>query len=369
MLNIRKPWLIVFCSLTLYSCGGGQNFSEFPGFKEYFTTYVPSDQLPTIAEMELLKDFKPKIFKSINQPEPVDFYKDYISHGTLSINGKKLSDTVSPELLNEHRDNPKARFTYTGNYKSPGTTVIYGRVDRDQVTHKGTDYVFTFLTYNLMFPVSGVLQGLGKLQALGLGISGNLNDWHQLDHYVGVTIALLDNKPVAMTLQQHNYHTSYLLTPDTKQVSVDIAIRSNELYPHTEGETRHPAVSFLSTGNIEFMVTGKNKPMMAGYDITNGESEVSYQLKFLPQTDAFYQFKGSLGKSRLLPGRSGPPGADYATLPGLMPRAVRLVTGFRANDVELEIDLFDALFDRKNFAVRTKAIAPYQDRFFDQINR
>ncbi len=319
--------------------------------------------------MALLAEYKPKIYKSNDQTGPVDFYKDYISHGILFIDGKKLSDSVTSALLNEHRDNPDARFTYTGNYKSPGTTVVYGRVDRDLVAHNGRNHHFTFLTYNLVFPVSGILQGLGKLQALGLGISGNLNDWHQLDHYVGVTIALLENKPVAMTLQQHNYHTTYLLETDTKHVSIDIAIRSNELYPHTKGETKHPGVSFLSTDNIEFVVTGKNKPMMAGYDITKGEAEILYELVFLPQTDAFYQFKGSLGKSRLLPGRSGPPGADYATLPGLMPRAVRLVTGYRGDNPQQEIDLFSHLFDRENFAVRKKAISPYQDRFFEQLDK
>ena len=91
---------------------------------------------------------------------------------------------------------------------------------------------------------------------------------------------------------------------------------------------------------------------------------MTYQLSYLAQTDAFYQFKGSLGKNRLLPGRSGPPGADYATLPGLMPRHIRMVTGYRTNSVETEIELFEKLFDRKNFSVRQPAIKAYKDRFF-----
>ena len=144
-------------------------------------------------------------------------------------------------------------------------------------------------------------------------------------------------------------------------------MRSNELYPHSEKRVQHPAVSFLTPKNLEFIMRGNNKPMMAGFDITHGEEELSYELEFLPQTDAFYQFKGSLGKNRLLPGRSGPPGADYATLPGLMPRHIRLMTGYRTGSPEQEIDLFTQLFDRDNFAIRPQAIDAYKNRFFELV--
>ena len=170
-----------------------------------------------------------------------------------------------------------------------------------------------------------------------------------------------------MTLQQHNYQTTYLLNPDQPDISVDIAMRSNELYTHSSKREMHPAVSFISSDNLEFLVSGNNKPTMSGYDITHGVKEIDYELIYLLQTDAFYQFKGSLGKKRLLPGRSGPPGADYATLPGLMPRHIRLVTGYRTDSVESEIELFDKLFDRKNFAIRPAAIDAYKDRFFEVL--
>ena len=165
-----------------------------------------------------------------------------------------------------------------------------------------------------------------------------------------------------------SYYTTYFLAKNNPNISVDIASRSNELYPHASERTKHPAVSFLTAKNIGFVVSGKNKPLLAGYDITHGEQEVEYKLGFLPQTDAFYQFQGSLGKSRLLPGRSGPPGADYATLPGLMSRVVRLVTGYRTESVELETTLQSALFDRENFAIRPDAITDYKERFFKLLN-
>ena len=45
-------------------------------------------------------------------------------------------------------------------------------------------------------------------------------------------------------------------------------------------------------------------------------------------SDAFYTFKGFLGARRKLPGRDGPPGADFNTLPALKPLASQLLMGF-----------------------------------------
>lgn len=354
-------------SILLSACSGGQNFSQFPGFSEFYNNHPPSDELPNAAETALLDLYKPSIYLANNQPGPVDFYADYIAHGSLTVAGNKLDQTPTRDLLNQYRDEPDAIFEYEGDFKNTGTAVVYARLDTEKTIHKGRSYDFTFLTYNLVFPVSGILQGIGKLQSFGLTFAASLDDWHQLDHYVSASIALLDSKPVAMTLQQHNYQTTYLLNPESPDLAVDIAMRSNELYPHNSSLHKHPAVSFLAPDNIEFLLTDKNKPTMAGYDITSGEKELNYKLVYLPHTDAFYRFQGLLGKRRLLPGRSGPPGADYATLPGLLPRHVRMVTSYRTNNVKKEIELFDALFDRENFAIKPDAISAYKDRFFELL--
>lgn len=364
--NFVKVIGLAIIAATLTACSGGHNFSQFPGFSEYFESNAPIDQTPGSADMALLEKYKPTIYKAKDQREPIDFYQDYISQGKLVIAGKTF-DKVTSEVLNQYRDDPEAHFQYSGNYKQKGSATVYGRIDRQTIQQKGKSYHFTFLTYNLVFPVSGILKELGVMKSLGLSIGGNLNDWHQLDHYVGVTIALLDNIPTAFTLQQHNYHTTYLFEDDNNRVAIDIAMRSNEVYPHKTELTKHPAVGFLSADNIEFLMTGKNKPMMAGYDVTHGEVEVNYQLKVLPQTDAFYQFKGLLGKTRLLPGRSGPPGADYATLPGLMPRTVRLFTGYRSDNLQTEIALFNKLFNKESFVINKEAILPFQIRFLAAI--
>jgi len=353
--------------MALFSCSGGQNFSEFPGFVEHFKQYPPKNTAPTEAEVTLLEQFKPTIFLAKDQRLPVNFYSDYISHGKLLIDGKVVSGQVTPELLNQHRDNPKALFKYTGDYRKAGTPTVFGRIDNEKTKFEDNEYQFTFLSYNLVFPVSGILKGLGALQSFALAVGGNLDDWHQLDHYVAVTVALLDGKAVAATLQQHNYHTTYLLNASDSGFAVDVAMRSNEIYPHSPDLSNHPAVSFLTDKNLEFVLTGNNKSAMAGFDVTHGQQAISYELAFLPQTDAFYQFKGSLGKGRLLPGRSGPPGADYATLPGLMPRLARMVTGYRAGITDEEIALYAQLFDRENFAIRPQAIKAYKDRFFKAL--
>ena len=358
---------IVLICLALTSCSNGQNFSEYPGFVAHFDKFPPKETGPTDSETELLRQFKPQIYIAKGQRQPVDFYADYISQGELRVDGKKISRQVTSELLNEHRDNPRALFIFRGDYRKPGTPKVYARIDQEQTEHDGRQYQFTFLSYNLVFPVSGILQGLGALQSFALTVGGNLNDWHQLDHYVGLSVALLDGKAVAVTLQQHNYQTTYLLDPDQPVIAADVAMRSNELYPHNALQTKHPAVSFLSGDNLEFVMTDSNKPNLAGYDITHGEQQIEYDLVFLPQTDAFYQFKGSLGKSRLLPGRSGPPGADYVTLPGLMPRINRLVAAYRPGPVADDIALYTDLFDRDNFAIRPHAIKAYKDRFFGAL--
>lgn len=108
--------------------------------------------------------------------------------------------------------------------------------------------------------------------------------------------------------------------------------------------------------------------MMAGWDITHGEEEQEYTLKFLPSSDAFYTFKGRLGEQRSLPGRDGPPGAQYVTLPPLMPWANRLVSGFRPGNVEQEREKAAALFDSKNFRISLPALDRYKQDFIKAMN-
>ena len=112
-----------------------------------------------------------------------------------------------------------------------------------------------------------------------------------------------------------------------------------------------------------------DKPTMAGYDLTQPEYEVDYRLVFLPPDDAFYTFKGHLGESRLLPGRDGPPGAQYLTLPPLMPPSHQLITGYRGSDYEREHAKLSKLFEFDNPESVAAALTDYRDDFVAALQK
>ncbi len=344
------------------------NFSSFPGFKRYFEANPPRATVPTEAQQALLKRFRPRIYLAEGQQAPVDFYADYIASGELYVGGKSLGQEIGQSQLNEAIERGDAEFVYKGALPLKGSATVYGRFDIDILEFQGESWPLEFLSYNLVFPSSGLLAKLPLMGKLGLGMISNLSDWHQLDHYVGLTVVLYQQQPIAFYLQQHNYQTTFLVSeqsawPTDNRVAVDVALRSNELYRHSASLQRHPGVSFVSEKTVAFVKTGKHKPIMAGWDVTHGQEELTYQLGYLPPSDAFYQFKGRLGKSRKLPGRDGPPGADYVTLPGLMPYANRLVSGYRPASVEREREKIAALFDSKTFTIRPAALDAYKHDF------
>lgn len=387
----RTVIIISFC-LLLGACSQKETlFSEFPGFDQYLEKNQPSDALPSATEQALLTQYRPRIFMAKGQTRFLDFYADYIASGTLYENDELISENVSQALLNRYKNSIQAEFRHQA-LARPSTPVAYGRVNYDTLEYQNQRYPLTFLSYNMVFAHSGLLKGLSGLQRLAMGVVGDNKDWHQLDHYVGLTIVLHENKPLAVLMQQHNYQTTWLLDlaknnisppstsnlslknqvttlplPADGRIAVDVAIQSNEVYPHHSELTRHPGVSFVDADTVEFFKTGKNMPMMAGWDITHGQQEQDYTLKFLPTSDAFYTFKGRLGEKRSLPGRDGPPGAQYVTLPALMPWANRLVSGFRPGSVEQEKAKIGALLDTKNFKINLDALDPYKKDFIEAM--
>jgi hypothetical protein len=273
---------------------------------------------------------------------PLDFYGDYISNGVLNDEkGKVISDNVTRELLNAYKNNPGATFT---NIQNGGNrrAAVYARIFQDTINFEteggGTSKLFTFLCYHVVFRTSGLPAGIPSWQNILLGMFIDLADWHQLDHYTAVTVVLddtghVESKPAAVMLQQHNNLRTYIngegiTIPEDGRVVVDVAIRSNELYPHNPGRSVHRAVSMPDPKGLFFLLTGRNKPSFAGYDITESEKEAEYVLEFLPPDDAFYTFKGFLGKRRYLRGRDGPPGAEYNTIPELKPINMQLFSGY-----------------------------------------
>ena len=357
-------WLITAApALLAAGCNdNGSNFSQFPGFAEWYEANPPALSLPTPDETILLEHHRPRIFLPEGHEGPIDFYRDYIAHGVLvDGEGEILSSSVDQALLNAEGADPKVVFTHqpSGN---PITAKVYGRIASEAVDWPGCNapITLTFLTYHLVFRSSGLPAGVPGWQAAGLSLIGDLEDWHQLDHYTAVTLTLAPTgkdgqRPIAATFQQHNYQRTYLLDqtagpgrltmPADGRLSVDVAIRSNELYPHETGRVSRRAVSFLDTESAAYMVADGPAPWLAGDDVTDPAVEIEPDLVFLRPADAFYTFKGWLGERRRLPGRDGPPGADYNTLPPMKPLLHQMTLSWWHEGDREWLAHFEALFE------------------------
>ena len=106
------------------------NFSQYPGFRAYFAANPPSTTPPSAAERALLHKYRPRLWIAAGQEGPIDFYGDYIAHGTLTDgNGKVVSRSVTRAVLNQYKSAPRAVFVHRQG-KAPPTPVAYGRIDR-----------------------------------------------------------------------------------------------------------------------------------------------------------------------------------------------------------------------------------------------
>jgi len=332
--------------LAIMSCGERSfNFSQYPGFAEWYAANPPASALPNADDASLLQRLKPRFYLPDGHEGPIGFYQDYIAHGRLvDGEGKLISTSVNAAMLNEVKRDPSMTFTHEQGNESP-SPVVYGRIDRQSVAWPGCEapLPLTFLTYHLVFRASGLPADLPAWQAWPLGLIADLDDWHQLDHYTAVTLTLAEGRedelrPITATFQQHNYQRSYVLKdgagaghlswPNDDRLGVDIAIRSNELYPHRDRLTQRRAMSFMNVEGARYMVADGPAPWLAADDITDPAKEIDPPLDFLPPDDAFYSFQGWLGERRRLPGRDGPPGADYNTLPPMKPLVHQIALGY-----------------------------------------
>jgi hypothetical protein len=363
---------VLVAALALAACSDDSgNFSQEPGFAAWYAAHPPAGSEPTPAERALLERYRPRIFLPEGHPGPIDFYRDYIAHGTLrDAAGAPISSAVTPEILNAHRHDPGVVFTYRA-AGAPGQPVIYGRVDRGELALPDctAPLPVTFLSWHLVFARSGLPAALPVWQAALLGALGDLDDWHQLDHYTALSLALAPDRsgallPFAVTFQHHNYLRTYLLgqppgagrlpLPPDGRLGVDVALRSNELDPHQAGRILRRAVSFMTPASARYLVEGVDRPWLAADDVTDPVVEIDPELRFLPPADAFYVFEGGLGERRLLPGRDGPPGADYNTLPAFKSKAVQLALFYWAEDASDYLETIAPLFAKG----QPSAVAP-----------
>ncbi len=325
--------LVVFCASAV---AADRNFSQYPGFAEYFAANPPPAAADP-ADQALAHRHALRFHLPAGHEGPIDFYRDYIAHGYLVTGDGVRIDGPTPADLNRYRDDVRAEFTHVPGDGRPHP-VVYAAVERTGLWAPRQDgqapEEFTVVTYHLVFRVSGLPAALPLAFALPLRLVADLDDWHQLDHYTAAFVVLdAAERPVALTLQQHNYLRTYLVGESVElgrdgRFDIDIAIRSNELYPHAPGRTVRRAVRFLDSEARAFMMGFGERPTMSADDITDPERTVDYEVQFLPGSDAFYAFHGFLGERRRLPGRDGPPGARYNTRPQLKPLPAQVLDGY-----------------------------------------
>jgi hypothetical protein len=312
------------------------NFSSYPGFSEYFRDHPRRTTPASAEEQTLLEEHRPRFFLPAGHAGLIGFYEDYIAQGRLYDGAGKLQlRPVNRELLNRLRDDPGARFAHEPQRRGGPTPTVFGRIDHEETDLGGAGKVrFTYLTYHAVFRHSGLAAGLSAWQQFFASIAGNLDDWHQLDHYTATTLVLDEQaRAVALQLQQHNHVRTWVLGVDLPVLAdarppVDVAIRSNELYPHATGRHEHRVVRFPSAEAMRYLMEAGPAPRFSALDITDPAHEADYRLAFLPPDDAFYSFAGFLGEHRRAPGRDGPPGADYNTLPSIKAWAMQMLAGY-----------------------------------------
>ena len=319
-----------------YGVAADRNFSQYPGFVEYFAANPPPPAAGA-ADRALARRHAPRFHLPARHEGPIDFYRDYIAHGHLVTGDGRRIDSPTPADLNRYRDDVGAEFTHVPGTAAP-RPVVYAAVERtglwapEEAGRAAGE--FTVVTYHLVFRVSGLPAGLSLAASIPLRLVADLDDWHQLDHYTAAFVVLdAGGRPAALTLQQHNYLRTYLVGESVApghdgRFDIDVAIRSNELYPHVPGRTMRRAVRFLDSDARAFMMGFGDRPMMSADDITDPVRTVDYDLAFLSGADAFYSFHGFLGERRRLPGRDGPPGARYNTMPELKPLPAQILDGY-----------------------------------------
>ena len=325
---------VAFLVLFAAASGGRANdnpdddefhFSQLPGFAAVRAARQNAPP-PSAADRALLEQFKPVLHIPESAEGPLDFYRDYIARGELRDGRGNRFRNPDRQTLNRHRDNLRAVFVHEPDFSRFPTPVAYGGIRRATLILSETESrPVTFLSYHFVFRRSGLPAGTSPLLLALANLVADSRDWHQLDHYTACFIALDENeKPFAVLLQHHNHMRTYLVGDDpafaaNAPPSLDAAESSNELYPRRATRTEWPAAGFMSPRTVNYLAGIEKRPPLfrAAPDIAGGGRRIEYELKYLPPDDAFYIFVGKLGASRMLPGRDGPPGAIYNTLPSL----------------------------------------------------
>ena len=385
--------MLAITTLALAACGMKSDihgFAAYPGFDAYFSAHPRTDTLPTEDEQALLHRYRPIVYLPPGHAGPIDFYRDYLPNTRMIdlADGKVLVLSPNRNDLIAHGNSYTATLDLVLNPEITHPTV-YGRITRESVLFPtseddptGIKKQLTFLTYSIPFTHSGLPKKLGRGQELVIRLAETLlgwdrNDWHELDVYVAYTLVLdAQQTPIAVLIAQHNHHRSYLIGKDLEwpkddRVRLDVAVSSTEIYLSSKDAKPVPHRTIPHPGRLDYLLSGENKPLAHGWDITYGPNAgghaVDYALVFLPPSDPFYTFKGRLGEYRPFMGRyvgrSGSPGADYYTMPPLLPLGTTLKFAY-LQDGDPEDIAMVRQYIRGDFSQHLDAMIRYGGRTF-----
>jgi hypothetical protein len=407
--NSYKIKLLLLLSCPIFfsfsACSGQKSeystFADYPGFSEYYGEKCSDKISLTISDKnrELLERFSPRFILPPENHYPVDFYREYLPFTVLRHHpdNNVVSGMVTFEMLKKYQHNKQFyldfqlnRFRMAGldqraaeGEQSLGIekreTVVYGRIYREQVSFPcspggNCPRNLTFLKYNIVFPISGLPARLPAGYERFLRIIGlDPDDWHELDNFVAVHIVLDErDNPVAVLLNQHEYSKTYVIgkdipLPPDERITFDIAIRSNEVYPASDAENPVEHRVIKDIFHLPYLLSGDDPPLVRGHDITRGVNaggdEVTYRLLLLSPCDPFYTASIVLGELRpflgYYIGRDGPNGADYYTIPQLLPLGKLLQFSYLTEGEQEDIRIVEEAIDRKNKTIDTYQILEY----------
>src|SRR5690349_945381 len=59
------------------------NFSQYPGFRDWYAAHPPAEVPPSEADRALLARYRPRLFVDRESEGPIGFYEDYVAEATL----------------------------------------------------------------------------------------------------------------------------------------------------------------------------------------------------------------------------------------------------------------------------------------------
>lgn len=287
--------------------------------------------VPSSSDKELLAKYNPLFWIPDKACGPMDFYRQYVPRLVSEVKGQHIRGSRQSLKTYERVLSVKWEIESPPDCVESKTPPLYAYAwDETMIGEDGaTSYPIKVLKYAFAFYKSGLPSKQPTLLKLGR-VLGNPNRWHYLDIHGAVFILLNQRQePFALVLAQHNHFRTYVVGHDIEsadKLNICYAKRSNEPYLCDENQKSHPTAPTFR--NMEWIITGKNKPFLGAWDVLPSEDKrtrVNYTLEYLPSRDPLITSWNSLGPDIKIWGlfhsffRNAPPGMAIYNLPDLKP--------------------------------------------------